>query len=133
MTTSPASLLTIFGATGDLAQRMLLPSLYGLQGDGLLPASMRILGTARSGLDDDTFRTFVADAIARFVPADQRRDDTLQARARFQKALRQDPNSARALTGLAAAYLQAKIRRMPVGLRQLGCGSAGGSLTIGLR
>ena len=79
VTTSPASLLTIFGATGDLAQRMLLPSLYGLQSDGLLPISMRILGTARSGLDDDGFRAFVADAIARFVPAEQRKDATLQA------------------------------------------------------
>jgi glucose-6-phosphate 1-dehydrogenase len=47
--TTPATLLTIFGATGDLAQRMLLPSLYGLEDDDLLPASMRILGTARSG------------------------------------------------------------------------------------
>ena len=36
-----ASLLTIFGATGDLAQRMLLPSLYGLQRDGLLPPRCR--------------------------------------------------------------------------------------------
>ncbi|MBL8263939.1 MAG: hypothetical protein JNM58_16115, partial [Xanthomonadaceae bacterium] len=45
---SPATLLTIFGATGDLAQRMLLPSLYGLHRDGLLPAGLRILGTARS-------------------------------------------------------------------------------------
>jgi glucose-6-phosphate 1-dehydrogenase len=89
VTTSPASLLTIFGATGDLAQRMLLPSLYGLQSDGLLPTSMRILGTARSGLDDDAFRAFVADAIARFVPAEQRKDATLQAllaRVHYQPA-----------------------------------------------
>lgn len=34
---TPASLLTIFGATGDLAQRMLLPSLYGLESEALLP------------------------------------------------------------------------------------------------
>ncbi|HEY1136550.1 MAG TPA: hypothetical protein VGE64_03575, partial [Xanthomonadaceae bacterium] len=45
---TPATLLTIFGATGDLAQRMLLPSLYGLHRDGLLHPSLRILGTARS-------------------------------------------------------------------------------------
>jgi DNA-binding winged helix-turn-helix (wHTH) protein/TolB-like protein/tetratricopeptide (TPR) repeat protein len=41
-------------------------------------------------------------------------EDTLRARARFQEALRQDPDSVLALTGLAAAYLQAKIRRMPL-------------------
>jgi glucose-6-phosphate 1-dehydrogenase len=100
VTTSPASLLTIFGATGDLSQRMLLPSLYGLQGDGLLPASMRILGSARSALDDDAFRTFVADAIARFVPAEQRNDSTLQAllaRVHYQPASLDDDASVAAL------------------------------------
>ena len=33
----PARLLTLFGATGDLALRMLWPSLYGLEADNLLP------------------------------------------------------------------------------------------------
>ena len=98
--TTPASLLTIFGATGDLAQRMLLPSLYGLHSDGLLPASMRILGTARSALDDDAFRAFVASAIARFVPSEQRNDATLQsllARVQYQPASLDDEASMQSL------------------------------------
>ena len=100
VTTSPASLLTIFGATGDLAQRMLLPSLYGLHSDGLLPGAMRILGTARSALDDHAFRAFVADAIARFVPAEQRNDATLQAllaRVHYQPASLDDDTSMQSL------------------------------------
>jgi len=63
----PASLLTIFGASGDLAQRMLLPSLYGLEADRLLPDGLRVLGTARSDMDADAFRRFVADAVERQV------------------------------------------------------------------
>jgi len=51
-----ASTLLMFGATGDLARRMLLPSLYGLDSDGLLPANLRIVGTARTELDDNAFR-----------------------------------------------------------------------------
>ena len=51
-----ASTLLMFGATGDLARRMLLPSLYGLDSDGLLPDDLRIIGTARTELDDDGFR-----------------------------------------------------------------------------
>ena len=35
MTAQSASLMVIFGATGDLAQRMLLPSLFALDADGL--------------------------------------------------------------------------------------------------
>ena len=50
------STLVMFGATGDLASRMLLPSLYGLDSDGLLPDDLRIIGTARTELDDAAFR-----------------------------------------------------------------------------
>ncbi|MDT8438842.1 MAG: glucose-6-phosphate dehydrogenase [Wenzhouxiangellaceae bacterium] len=52
----PASLLVIFGATGDLAQRMLLPSLLGLERDRLLPEALQIVGAARSELDGEAFR-----------------------------------------------------------------------------
>jgi glucose-6-phosphate 1-dehydrogenase len=51
-----ASTLLLFGATGDLSRRMLLPSLYGLDSDGLLPPDLRIIGTARTELDDAGFR-----------------------------------------------------------------------------
>ena len=50
------STLVMFGATGDLARRMLLPSLYGLDSDGLLSPELRIIGTARTELDDSEFR-----------------------------------------------------------------------------
>ena len=50
----------IFGATGDLARRMLFPSLYFLDADGLLPPGMRIVCAARSRLTDDQFRAFSA-------------------------------------------------------------------------
>ena len=68
------STLLLFGATGDLAQRMLLPSLYGLDSDGLLPESLRIVGTARSALDDAGFRAAAATALAAHVPAERRSD-----------------------------------------------------------
>ncbi len=57
----------LFGATGDLSRRMLLPSLFGLSVDGLLPADVRIVGTARSQLDDEGFRAMAAEALASHV------------------------------------------------------------------
>ena len=45
--TSPGAFV-IFGATGDLARRMLFPSLYFLDMDGLLPSALKIIGAARS-------------------------------------------------------------------------------------
>ena len=75
---APASLLTIFGATGDLARRMLLPSLYSLQAEQLLPANLRILGTARSELDRDGFANLVSASIAERIPAAERDDAALR-------------------------------------------------------
>jgi glucose-6-phosphate 1-dehydrogenase len=76
---TPASLLVIFGATGDLAQRMLFPSLYGLQADGLLPPAMRILGTGRTEIDGDRFRAQIGEAIRRNLAPLECNEATLQA------------------------------------------------------
>ncbi|MBW8851830.1 MAG: glucose-6-phosphate dehydrogenase [Xanthomonadales bacterium] len=100
VTTSSASLLTIFGATGDLAQRMLLPSLYGLEADRLLPAGMNLLGTARSTLDEAGFRDAIATSIRTFVPEAQRDAAVLErllARAHYQPASLDDDASMAAL------------------------------------
>ncbi|MFN9729857.1 MAG: glucose-6-phosphate dehydrogenase [Pseudomonadota bacterium] len=96
MSDHSASLLVIFGATGDLAQRMLLPSLYGLQRDGLLPQRLRILGTARSALDDEGFRTLVSESIARRVPRGEVSESHLRAlleRCAYQPATLGDAES----------------------------------------
>lgn len=97
----PASVgkLLLFGATGDLAQRMLLPSLYGLDADGLLPEGLTITGTARSDLDDAAFRDHAAKALDEFLPAD-RRDEA--AVARFLGRLHYQPLDASTLDGFAA-------------------------------
>ena len=57
-----ASLLVIFGATGDLALRMLLPALLRLEDDQLLPESLRIVCCARTAQSTDAFRDQVSEA-----------------------------------------------------------------------
>jgi glucose-6-phosphate 1-dehydrogenase len=61
MTASKA--IVIFGATGDLAQRMLFPSLYFLDADGCLPGDLAIVGSARSPLTDAEFASRVNGAV----------------------------------------------------------------------
>ncbi|MGB2710320.1 MAG: glucose-6-phosphate dehydrogenase [Conexibacter sp.] len=61
----PASALVLFGATGDLAARKLLPAVYDLLADGQLPERFRLVAVAREGHDEASFRTHVHDAIAR--------------------------------------------------------------------
>ena len=67
-----ADRLLLFGATGDLSQRMLLPSLCALHADELLPARLRIVGAARSELTDAGFRDFARDALEKFLPSQRR-------------------------------------------------------------
>jgi glucose-6-phosphate 1-dehydrogenase len=69
MTAGKVSTLLLFGATGDLAHRMLLPSLYALHSDDLLPPGLKIVATARSALDSDSYRASAIDALAAHVPA----------------------------------------------------------------
>ena len=59
--------LLLFGATGDLARRMLLPSLFGLDVDGLLADDLRIVATARSKHDTQGYRGVAAEALATYV------------------------------------------------------------------
>ncbi|WP_174279813.1 glucose-6-phosphate dehydrogenase [Sphingomonas bacterium] len=72
MTRDPVTKLLLFGATGDLAQRMLLPSLYGLHADGLLPKELVIIGAARTEHSDDSYREFAGKALDKFLPADRK-------------------------------------------------------------
>ena len=55
-------ILVVFGASGDLTKRLLVPSLYNLLCDGLLSERFAVLGVGRSDLDDARFRAAMADA-----------------------------------------------------------------------
>src|SRR5947208_2319101 len=62
----PACLFVIIGATGDLMRRKLLPALYQLTSDGLLPGRCRILGVGRDEkLTDERFRSQARAALAK--------------------------------------------------------------------
>lgn len=84
----------LFGATGDLARRMLWPSLYHLFCDGLLPEGMRLVGTSRSALTPEAFRAQVREAIATFMSKelkDAGREDAFLARISYMSIDVGDP------------------------------------------
>jgi glucose-6-phosphate 1-dehydrogenase len=58
--------LVIFGATGDLTKRKLVPSLMGLSKDGLLPSGFAVVGFARRPWTDDSFRDVLAEGVEQF-------------------------------------------------------------------
>ena len=62
----PHQLLVLFGASGDLARRKLLPALYDLACEGLLPERYAIVGSGGSRLDDAAFRERARGAVDQF-------------------------------------------------------------------
>jgi glucose-6-phosphate 1-dehydrogenase len=77
--------LVIFGASGDLTERKLLPALYSLAFRGLLPEHFAVVGAARSELSDDGFREAMRNAVERFArdPFRQEVWDDLAAGMRY--------------------------------------------------
>ena len=69
----PPTTLVIFGATGDLSRRKLLPALYNLAHEGALPELFSMIGVSRRDQSDDDFRNFAREAINQFSrrPPDQ--------------------------------------------------------------
>src|ERR1700722_10089923 len=57
------AVFVLFGATGDLAARMVLPAFYRLAGEGLLPKQWLLGGNCRGGVAAEDFRARVRDAV----------------------------------------------------------------------
>jgi glucose-6-phosphate 1-dehydrogenase len=58
----------LFGATGDLASRMVLPAFYQLARQGLLPRQWLLVGNGRGDVSNESFRAHVHDALTEFGP-----------------------------------------------------------------
>jgi len=55
--------LVIFGGTGDLAQRKLLPAIYNLAHEGALPERFNLIGVSRSEMSDDEYHNMARESI----------------------------------------------------------------------
>jgi glucose-6-phosphate 1-dehydrogenase len=77
--------LTIFGATGDLSKRKLLPAFYNLAHEGALPERFNLIGSSRSELSDDAFRAMARESITEFSrrPPDETVLSALLERMRY--------------------------------------------------
>jgi glucose-6-phosphate 1-dehydrogenase len=62
--------LIIFGASGDLTHRLLLPALYNLAVSGLLPEAFALIGVARSESTSEAFRDDLAKSLPKFATRD---------------------------------------------------------------
>jgi glucose-6-phosphate 1-dehydrogenase len=104
--------IVLFGATGDLAKRKLLPGLYHLFVAGLLPDQFRVIGTAPPGsaVSDEEFRSTAHGACSQFgnCKPDASWDD-FASRLSFGAASSDDPSALVAVVGEAEKSIHAAI------------------------
>jgi glucose-6-phosphate 1-dehydrogenase len=85
--------LIIFGGTGDLSQRKLLPAVYNLAHEGALPERFNLIGTARRDMPDEDFRNFARESITKYSRRhpDDKVLSSLLSRIRYVGAPFDDP------------------------------------------
>jgi glucose-6-phosphate 1-dehydrogenase len=71
--------LVIFGGTGDLARRKILPGLFRRFQSGQMPEKSRIIGAARSDIDTKAYRADIDKALQEFMPKDARPKEAVKA------------------------------------------------------
>src|SRR4029078_12303724 len=88
------SILTLFGATGDLAHRKVIPAVYHLWRTNLLPHEFVLLALGRRPYDDESFRSEVRGALekySRVLPLDEAAWRSFSHRIRYQRLDFDDP------------------------------------------
>src|SRR5579872_1652188 len=80
---APACVLVIFGAGGDLTKRLLVPALYNLCREKLLPEDFSIIGIARADQNDETFRQGFDTSMQEFASRSQSSADWKWLRERM--------------------------------------------------
>lgn len=87
MAQADACILVIFGASGDLAKRKLIPAVYEMLHEGLLSEKFALVGYGRSEMSDEAYRTECVDSIRKFSrskPVDEALLSRLAARCYYQ-------------------------------------------------
>jgi glucose-6-phosphate 1-dehydrogenase len=80
--------IVIFGATGDLTHRKILPAFYALAQEGRLPEQFNIIGFARRDWTDDTFRTEMRHSVEQFgrIPVEAEAWDKFAAQLHYHRS-----------------------------------------------
>src|SRR5205814_950817 len=89
MPTAPSCAIVIFGASGDLAKRKLIPAIYELARENLLDEKSFVMGFSRSAMSDAEFRNVAREAVEKFArskPIDEALWKKLEPRFFYQQA-----------------------------------------------
>lgn len=96
----PPCLLVLFGASGDLTRRKLVPALYGLSRETLLPPEFAVVGVSRTAWTDEAFRDHLEEGMREHSPASYEADRwrAFASRLFYHSADIDDPQGIRSLS-----------------------------------
>jgi len=109
---APPTAVVIFGASGDLTARKLIPAVYNLAVDNLLPPDFHLIGYGRKEISNDAFRELAAKAIKEFSRRELKEDvwDRISARTTYIAGGYDDPAAFQRLADHLAA-IESKVGR----------------------
>lgn len=113
---SPPCAVVIFGATGDLAHRKLLPALYNLAIERLLPAEFAVVGFGRRALTDEDYRAQMKESVTKFSRT-KVRDEVWASFADGLSFVRGEPSDPASMASLKARLEQLDQARGTAGNR----------------
>ena len=124
----PEATIVIFGASGDLTRRKLIPAIHSLACEGLLPAKSRVIGIARSSMKDAEFQTNIysgVESYARLKPQVCKFWPDFRNRITYMSGAYDDPKTYVDLAGRLAGenalfYLATPPNLYPVIVEQIG-------------
>ncbi len=98
--------LVIFGATGDLSRRKLLPGIYNLAHEGALPERFNLIGVSRGDETDEAFREIARESISKHSrrEADPKVLDSLVSRMRYVAGSFDEDDMYERLSGVAKEF-----------------------------
>lgn len=96
-------MLVVFGATGDLTRRKLVPALHSLDAQGLLPEHFALVGVGRRPLGDPAFKSGLQEGLRQFAGSEDKVWGRLADQVRYFQGDYDDPSSFRELAQLLAS------------------------------
>jgi glucose-6-phosphate 1-dehydrogenase len=107
--------IVFFGASGDLFKRMLMPAIYNLRLDDILPANFGLIGFARTAYTDDQFRDYCKKAVDEFSRSGEVKESLWNDLAARISYITADFND--------TSHFEALKKRLEEYQEQLGCGA----------
>lgn len=116
--------ILIFGASGDLTRRKLVPSLYSLDREGLLEGCLRIVGIGRTPLSDEAFKSQLKEGVAEFGGKDPEDWRDFSGKIEYQEGGYDDPQTYERIKaryeGNILFYMAVPAQIMPAIVRSIG-------------